>query len=95
MITEHKLIKGTPKEIQQYIVSQIGYQHRDNLDITNQLNKIGLEKQGMIFYLQQVSDTEFKFVSIYVHTIDTAARENAHQIMIESNNNKYNSIKLK
>jgi hypothetical protein len=49
----------------------------------------------MIFYLQQVSDTEFKFVSIYVHTIDTAAREKAHQIMIESNNNKYNDVREK
>jgi len=85
MITKHTLIKGTPEEIQQYIVSQIEYKHNDSFDIKDQLNKIGLEKQGMIFYLEKVSDI-IKLVSIYVHTVDAVAREKAQQKMIESYN---------
>lgn len=86
MITEHTLIKGTPEEIQQYIVSQIGYKHHDIFDITDQLNKIGLEKQGRIVYFQQVSDIEIELNSIYVHIIDSVLKENARQKILDNLN---------
>jgi hypothetical protein len=50
MITEHKLIRGTPEEIIQYIVSKPNYKPTDRFDIKKQIDKIGLEKQSMIFY---------------------------------------------
>lgn len=72
MVTEHKLLKGTPEEIAEYITSLPNYTSGlgNKLDIKKQLDNIGLEKLGMVFYL----GTEMSLVSLYVHPIDVTKR---------------------
>ena len=93
MITENKLIKGSPEEIVEYITTQPNYTSAfgGKLDIKEQLDKIGLEKISMVFYLEKRSDTEMALVSIYVHIIDVVEREKNNKKFLESSstlNNK-------
>jgi len=83
MITTHELIKGTSEEILQHITSKPTYSHRDSFDIQTQLDTIGLEKQGMVFYLEQPDASNFVFKNVYVHIIDGVRRKHMEDVLID------------
>ena len=88
MITTHELIKGTSEEILQHITSKPTYSHRDSFDIQKQLDSIGLEKQGMLFYLEQPDEFNLVLKSVYVHVVDAVAREQARKDLFSNLDSK-------